>query len=53
MTMAFSVNSAGDCVAGTYGWKVVAGAAGRGSGAAVAMTPDISMGVFVTIGRGL
>ena len=37
MTIAFSVNSAGDCEAGTYGWNAGDFAAG------VAMGPDISM----------
>src|SRR5262249_2879452 len=34
---AFVVNSAGDCVAGTYGWKPV------GCTAGVAMTPDLNI----------
>ena len=43
MMIAFSVNSAGDCEAGTYGWNAGGVAAGVGMG------PDISMRFFVTI----
>src|SRR5262245_38358184 len=38
MMIAFAVNSAGDCVAGTYGWNVerVPGCAGGGTAVAIA-----------------
>src|SRR3954468_15185490 len=48
MTIAFTVNSAGDSVAGTYGWKpVVVGDCAAG----VAMTPDLNIEFCYNPGR--
>src|SRR5882762_11437911 len=46
MMIALAVNSAGDCAAGTYGWK-------PGCGGGVAMGADISTWLFVTIVQAL
>ena len=42
MTTALSVNSAGDCVAGTYGWK-------RGRGRGFAATVGVAMGRILAL----
>src|SRR5947207_13966716 len=51
ITTAFAVNSAGDWVAGTYGWKPIDAGGTVGAEAGSAMGADISTRFFVTIGR--
>src|SRR3954471_17394066 len=43
MTIALAVNSAGDCVAGTYGWNADDAVGRVVDGAVVAIKPDISI----------
>jgi hypothetical protein len=53
MTIALAVNSAGDCVAGTYGWNAVESGNDVGCRAVVAIRRDINMRFLLQSAAGL